>query len=364
MIKRVSLVKRKAGMSVEAFHAHWMGPHMEIVRQMKNLRGLRFNPVFEAGPDGEWDGFGELWFDSVEDARAAFEAEPVKTLLGQDRPKFLGRNQVYFVTERTVTPLPESATAWSVGAGLQGKGVMVTGAAGGIGREVAKAFSTTGARVMLVDREQEAADRVLRELDGAGHVAVAADLTGFSGHEGLIRRARDELGSLYVLAHLAAVLRRRNSVDEITEEDWDYQIDTNLKAAFFLCRAAARCMGEQGRGGRIITFTSQGWWTGGFGGSVVYAASKGGITSMTRGLARTYGPHQVTVNAVSPGQARTPMLMDGLNPAVLESMTKATPLGRVAEPEEIAGTVVFLASDHARFITGATINVSGGFLMY
>jgi NAD(P)-dependent dehydrogenase (short-subunit alcohol dehydrogenase family) len=253
---------------------------------------------------------------------------------------------------------------WSVGAGLEGKGVMVTGAAGGIGREVAKAFSTTGARVMLVDREQEAADGVLPELVGGGHVAVAADLTRFSAHEALIRRARDELGSLYVLAHLAAVLRRRKSVDEVTEDDWDFQMDTNLKAAFFLCRAAARAMVEQGQGGRIITFTSQGWWTGGFGGSVVYAASKGGITSMTRGLARTYGPHQVTVNAVSPGQARTPMLMDGLDPAVLESMTKATPLGRIAEPEEIAGTVVFLASDHARFITGATINISGGFLMY
>jgi len=253
---------------------------------------------------------------------------------------------------------------WSVGAGLEGKGVMVTGAAGGIGKEVAKAFSTTGARVMVVDLEQAAADSVLPELDGEGHVAVAADMTHIAGHEGLIRRARDELGSLYVLAHLAAVLRRRTSVDEITEDDWDFQIDTNLKAAFFLCRAAARSMVEQGRGGRIITFTSQGWWTGGFGGSVVYAASKGGITSMTRGLARTYGPNQITVNAVSPGQARTRMLMEGLNPAVLESMTKATPLGRVAEPEEIAGTVVFLASDHARFITGATINVSGGFLMY
>ena len=253
---------------------------------------------------------------------------------------------------------------WSVGAGLEGKGVIVTGAAGGIGREVARAFSTTGARVMLVDLQQEPADSVLHELDGRGHVAVAADLTKISAHDALIRRARDELGSLYVLAHLAAVLRRRNTVDEVTEDDWDYQIDTNLKATFFLCRAAARAMVEQGKGGRIITFSSQGWWTGGFGGSVVYAASKGGITSMTRGLARTYGPHQITVNAVSPGQARTHMLMDGLNPQVLESMTKATPLGRVAEPEEIAGTVVFLASDHARFITGATINISGGFLMY
>jgi 3-oxoacyl-[acyl-carrier protein] reductase len=253
---------------------------------------------------------------------------------------------------------------WSVGAGLEGKGVVVTGAAGGIGKEVAKAFSTTGARVMVVDVKREAAESVLPELEGEGHRAVAADLTQFAAHEALIRRARDELGSLYVLAHLAAVLRRRPSVDEVTEDDWDFQIDTNLKAAFFFCRAAARSMVDQGRGGRIITFTSQGWWTGGFGGSVVYAASKGGITSMTRGLARTYGPHQITVNAVSPGQARTPMLMDGLDPQVLESMTRATPLGRIAEPEEIAGTVVFLASDHAKFITGATINISGGFLMY
>jgi len=160
------------------------------------------------------------------------------------------------------------------------------------------------------------------------------------------------------------VLRRRNSVDEVTEEDWDLQLTTNLKAGFFLVRAAARAMIEQGKGGRIITFTSQGWWTGGFGGSVVYAASKGGVVSMTRGLARTYGPHQITVNSVSPGQARTRMLMEGLKPEVLESMTNATPLGRIAEPEEIAGTVVFLASDHAKFITGATINISGGFLMY
>jgi NAD(P)-dependent dehydrogenase (short-subunit alcohol dehydrogenase family) len=254
--------------------------------------------------------------------------------------------------------------AWSVGAGLEGKGVMITGAAGGIGREVAKAFATTGARLMVVDINRDVSEGVLKELEGSGHIAASADLTDLSSHDQLVRRARAELGSLFVLAHLAAVLRRRNSVDEVTEEDWDLQLTTNLKAGFFLVRAAARAMIEQGKGGRIITFTSQGWWTGGFGGSVVYAASKGGVVSMTRGLARTYGPHQITVNSVSPGQARTRMLMEGLKPEVLESMTNATPLGRIAEPEEIAGTVVFLASDHAKFITGATINISGGFLMY
>jgi NAD(P)-dependent dehydrogenase (short-subunit alcohol dehydrogenase family) len=254
--------------------------------------------------------------------------------------------------------------AWSVGAGLEGRGVIVTGAAGGIGRAVAEAFAATGARVMAVDLAQVAVDEVVAGLEGAGHVAVAADLRDLSAHEALVERARRDLGDLYVLANLAAVLRRRSSVDEVTEEDWDLQHDVNLKAAFFLSRAAADAMVEAGMGGRIILFTSQGWWTGGFGGSIVYASTKGGLTSMCRGLARTYGPHGITVNAVSPGQVETPMLMTDLDPAISESMRAATPLGYVAQPEELAGPVVFLASDHARYITGATINVSGGFLMY
>ena len=254
--------------------------------------------------------------------------------------------------------------SWSVGAGLEGKGVIVTGAAGGIGRAVAEAFATTGARVMAVDLDQDRVDEVVAGFEGSGHVGVATDLTDLAGQASLIERAREDLGNLYVLANLAAVLRRRNSVDEVTEDDWDFQHDVNLKANFFLCRTAATAMVEQGQGGRIIVFSSQGWWTGGFGGSVVYAATKGGVTSMCRGLARTYGPHKITVNAISPGQVKTPMLMTGLSQEVFETMTRQTPLGYVAEPEELAGPVVFLASDHARYITGATLNVSGGFLMY
>ncbi len=253
---------------------------------------------------------------------------------------------------------------WSVGAGLEGKGVIVTGAAGGIGKAVAQAFSTTGAKVMAVDLDLARTEEVVAGLEGSGHIAVAANLGDLAGHGALIAKARAELGNLYVLANLAAVLRRRGSLDEVTEDDWDFQHDINLKAAFFLCRAAGNAMIEQGQGGRIITFSSQGWWTGGFGGSVAYAATKGGVTSMTRGLARTFGPHHITVNTVSPGQVHTPMLMTGLAPEVYESMKKQTPLGYVAEPEELAGPVVFLASDHARYITGSTLNVSGGFLMY
>lgn len=254
--------------------------------------------------------------------------------------------------------------AWSVGAGLDGKGVIVTGAAGGIGRHVTAAFATAGARVMAVDVREDLVTEVVAGLEGSGHLAVTADLTDLAGHAALVARARDELGSLDVLASLAAVLRRSADIDAVSEADWDFQLDVNLKASFFLCRAAARAMREQGRGGRIITFTSQGWWTGGFGGSVVYNASKGGIVTMTRGLARTFGPHGITVNAVAPGLVDTPMLMDGLSEELLQGLIQSTPLGRIARPEEIAGTVVFLASDHAAYISGATINVSGAFLMY
>jgi NAD(P)-dependent dehydrogenase (short-subunit alcohol dehydrogenase family) len=104
--------------------------------------------------------------------------------------------------------------------------------------------------------------------------------------------------------------------------------------------------------------------TGGFGGATVYATTKGGVVSMSRGLARSYGHDGVTVNAIAPGQINTPMLLTGLDPTIYEKMREETPLGYVGEPDDVAGTAVFLASAHARYITGATINVSGGFLMY
>jgi NAD(P)-dependent dehydrogenase (short-subunit alcohol dehydrogenase family) len=254
--------------------------------------------------------------------------------------------------------------AWSVGAGLEGRGVILTGATGGIGSAVATGFAAAGAKVMAVDLDQGRLDEVVGGLEGTGHVGVAADLRDTSAHEGLVQRAVDELGEVYVLANLAAVLRRRGSLDEVTEDDWDFQNDINVKAAFFLARAAGNAMIAAGNGGRIILFSSQGWWTGGFGGSVAYASSKGGVTTLCRGLARTFGPHRITVNCVSPGQVHTPMLMTDLAPEIYERMKQQTPLGYVAEPEEMAGPVVFLASDHARYITGATLNVSGGFLMY
>jgi NAD(P)-dependent dehydrogenase (short-subunit alcohol dehydrogenase family) len=249
--------------------------------------------------------------------------------------------------------------SWTIGAGLEGKGVVVTGGGGGIGGAVARAFADAGARVCAVDVREEQLTELIPSLAGGPHRYEALDLRDLSGHEGLLRRTAEEFGGLRVLANLAAVLIRRNDLDEVTEEDWDFQHDVNLKAGFFLNRAAARIMREQGNGGRMINFTSQGWWTGGFGGSVVYSATKGGIVSMSRGLARTYAKDGITVNAVD-----TPMLRGGLTDAQLQGHIDQIPVGYMAEPADLAGTVVFLASDHARYITGATINVSGGWLMY
>ena len=254
---------------------------------------------------------------------------------------------------------------WSVGAGLEGQGVIVTGATGGIGAAVTRAFASTGARVLAVDTEQAKLDDLVNGLEGAGHKTAAVDLTHLDAHDRLLDQAATLFGRpAYALVHLAAVQRRRRDIDEVTEDDWDFQVDTNLKASFFLCRGFAQRLVAQGGGGRIITFASQAWWTGGSGGTLVYSATKGGIVTMTRGLARTYGPHRITVNSVAPGQVHTPMLMTNLPPEIYEAVKGQTPLGYVAEPDEIAGTVVFLASQHAGFITGATINISGGYLMY
>jgi NAD(P)-dependent dehydrogenase (short-subunit alcohol dehydrogenase family) len=253
--------------------------------------------------------------------------------------------------------------SWSVGAGLRGRAVIVTGAAGTIGRPVASAFAAAGARVFAVDRNEPAILDLVAGLAGTGHHGLACDLTDADAPRGMIERARHTVGEVYVLAHLAGVLHRK-SLSEVTVEDWDVQLDVNLKAAFFVCRTVGEAMVKSGRGGRIVTFASNAWWTGGFGGAVVYAASKGGIVSMTRGLARTFGPHGITVNAVAPGEIDSPMLRDGLEADVLEGMLAQIPLRRLGRPEEIAGAVVFLASEHASYITGTTLNISGGFLMY
>jgi NAD(P)-dependent dehydrogenase (short-subunit alcohol dehydrogenase family) len=252
-----------------------------------------------------------------------------------------------------------------LGAGLEDRIAIVTGAAGGIGRAVTTALAAEGARVAAVDLDREGLEGVIAGLQGGAgrHLVLAADLADPEAPEEVVRQASAELGPLRVLVNAAAALKRE-PLDQVTVETFDLQVEINLRATLLLGRAAAAAMREHGDGGRIVNFTSQGWWTGGFGGSAVYSATKAGVVALTRNMAREYADAGILVNAIAPAAVDTPMLSEGLSSEARRAFEAEIPLGRIARPEELAGPVVFLASDHASYITGAILNVSGGQLIY
>lgn len=255
-------------------------------------------------------------------------------------------------------------SSWSLGAGLEGRGVIVTGAASGIGRASARMMASAGARVAAVDIDRAGLGETMETLEGRDdHLAVRFDLAETASIPDLVSGIVDRFGDLWALANVAAVLRRRD-LHDVTEEDWDAQMDVNLKASFFLNREAGNAMVAGGGGGRIINFASMAWLVGPLVGSDAYVISKAGIVSMTRGFARAFGPHGILVNTVSPGQVDTPMQHQENTPEVMERAMAMCPLGRMGRPEELAAVVLFLASRHAGFVNGATINVSGGLIMY
>ena len=254
--------------------------------------------------------------------------------------------------------------SWDAGAGLARKRVIVTGAAGTIGSAVANAFASAEARVCLVDITLEPLQLLRGTLvDPGAHIAVACDLRKAAELQSMFEEVRSHLGGLDVLVHVAGVLAR-TQVEDVTEEIWDWHLDNNLKATFFVDRAAASLMREGGRGGRIINFASDAWWTGGLHAAAAYAASKGGVVSLSRGLARAFARDGITVNCVAPGTVDSRMLRSGLSEDQIAHLVDAIPLGRLAQPEDVAAATVFLASDHASFITATTLNVSGGELIY
>ncbi|HEX7069848.1 MAG TPA: 3-oxoacyl-[acyl-carrier-protein] reductase [Rhodothermales bacterium] len=245
---------------------------------------------------------------------------------------------------------------------FEGKSVLVTGGSRGIGRAIALAFAEAGARVAFTYRSAaEEAANVERELAAKAPAAIAiqSDAASAASAQEVVDRVVQEWGSLDVLVNNAGITRD-NLVLRMGEEDWDAVIDTNLKGVFNFCKAAYRTFMKQ-RAGRIINISSV-VGVAGNAGQVNYSASKAGIIGLTKSLAKELGSRSITVNAVAPGYVDTDMTTR-LSDATREAILKSIPLGRTATSDEIAASVLFLASDAASYITGHVLHVDGGMAM-
>ena len=226
---------------------------------------------------------------------------------------------------------PSAARSPLLGEGLAGKGVLVTGRDRRHRIRCGAHVCRGGGTRRRARPRRGLRARASRRPCPEPVTSASAPTWSTSAHTtSSSRQAEDQVGPLAALAHLAAFLRRRHDIREVDEADWDAQTDLNLKATFFLNRAFAERLRASARSGAIVNFSSQGWWTGGFGGSIVYNATKGGIVTMTRGLARTYAAAGIRVNAVAPGLVDTPMIRDDLAAPVLQSLVDQVPLGRLA----------------------------------
>ncbi|KQX68585.1 3-oxoacyl-ACP reductase FabG [Angustibacter sp. Root456] len=246
-----------------------------------------------------------------------------------------------------------------------GRVALITGGARGIGAATARRLAAEGARVAILDLEEQAAAATAEAIaaeTGTAALGVGADVRDADAVEAAIQRVVTELGGLHVLVNNAGVTRD-NLLFKLTEDDWDTVLGIHLKGAFLLSRAAQKPMVEQ-RYGRIINLSS----TSALGnrGQANYSAAKMGMQGFTRTLAIELGPFGVTVNAVAPGFIATDMTDAtahrlGITPEQLRAASaEATPVRRVGAPDDIANAIAFFASEAASFVTGQTLYVDGG----
>lgn len=242
---------------------------------------------------------------------------------------------------------------------LTGRVALVVGC-GGLGRAAAKALADFGATVASGDISPELAEDVARAVAGYGResLALSLDVTDPASAEAGVRRVAERFGQLDILVNAAGINIRKPSV-EFTPEEWRRIIDVNLSGVFYVTQAAGRVMLPR-RYGKIVTISSVSSLLG-HPHLAPYGASKGGLTVLTRSLAVEWAPHNITVNAVAPTYTETALTGDYLaNPETRRRIVGKIPMGRLAQPEETAAAIVFLASDASRFVTGQTLFVDGG----
>ncbi len=254
--------------------------------------------------------------------------------------------------------------------GLDGKVVIVTGAAAGIGKATALRFATEGARVAVWDVSREGAEALVSEIESGGGEALfaAVDVSRKSAVESGVAEVIERWGRIDVLVNNAGILRDAQLVkwkegevlSTMTDEAFDAVIGVNLKGVFLCTRAVAPHMIAAG-GGVILSASSVVGMYGNFG-QTNYAATKAGVINMTRSWARELGRYGIRVNAVAPGFVATEILRS-MPDKVLEGMVQHTPLRRMGRPEEIAAVYVWLASDAASYVHGTTISVDGGLVV-
>jgi len=245
---------------------------------------------------------------------------------------------------------------------LTGKAAIVTGGGRGIGRAIALGLAQSGASVVVASRTQKEIEGVAEGIrkTGGKALAIVTDLTVNEQLENLVNVTVKEFGRIDILVNNAARSFLRSLMD-LREDGWDKVFNTNVKAVWLLSRLVARRMMEQ-KGGRIINITTVGAEKA-EPGMAAYGCSKAALKMLTRCMAREWAQHGILVNAVGPTLTRTEFSKPiWSNPEVAKHVAAAIPLGRLAEPEEMVGSVLFLASDAAQFITGHSIYVDGGTL--
>ena len=241
---------------------------------------------------------------------------------------------------------------------LTGQVALVTGSTRGIGLAIARALHAAGAAVAVHGRDLSRAQAVAAEL-GSRAVGVAGDVADGAQVEAAVKAAETALGPITLLVNNAGVTRDGLLV-RLSDEEWDTVLDANLKGAFHTMRLAAKGMMKR-KQGRIINITSVVGLIGNKG-QANYAASKAGLIGLTKAVAKEYASRNVLVNCVAPGYIETDMTA-ALPPEAGAALLSAIPLGRLGQPDEIAGAVLFLASDLARYITGQVLVVDGGMTM-